>query len=346
METSNKFYQKKWFAILLLIFFAPVGIFLIFKYSHFKKNTNIVLTVIFGIFFLVAVSSEETDTQVANEKVDAEAEVASTNDEDEKKKQDKEKNAEEAKEKGEDEVRKIAEAELKEQLQFNGSLELEAEQDKIHINITSNVSDGGLFEVSIMDADFNIASEFLEIKDGKIKHIFHVTEWEVGEIAGMALFRFNLDDHPQPDSLKAIYGQYGEKMTGSLTEDNHQNGKNGNIETVTVSYPSETAVKEKRLEQLATGISEIINVSNGIITNITPRYNDGDWTLVNIVVSDAWYYSADHEKERFVESVGTTVETLVVNSGIGNSKSTSVYFVDTYNKTVAEPKIFGGYKIK
>ena len=74
MEISKKFYQKKWFAILLLIFFAPVGIFLIFKYGHFKKATNIVLSIVFGIFFLVTVSSVGSDSEISTEEVKSETE--------------------------------------------------------------------------------------------------------------------------------------------------------------------------------------------------------------------------------------------------------------------------------
>ncbi|WP_096155700.1 hypothetical protein [Bacillus sp. FJAT-45066] len=352
MEKTNKFYQRKWFAILLLIFFAPIGIFLIFKYEHFKKKTNIVLSAVFGLFFLTMYFGEADTETVSREEVKTKIEAVTTSTEAEEEKdkkaednaaKEKQKAEEEAKKKVEEEAKK-KEQEKKAQLEFKGNMELKAEEGKIHVNITSNVPDGGIFEVVLMEANFNIVSDFLEIKDGKIQHTFDVSEWEPGEVGGMAMFRFNLDDHPQPDSIKVIYGQFGEKMTGTLAVAHHQNGKNGSIENVTIAYPNETAVKEKRSEQFVKAIQEIIEVSGGIIVDISPRYNDGDWTLVNVVVSDAWYYSAQHEKERFAEQVGNTVETLIVNAGV--SKTTSVYFVDTFAKTVAEPKIFGGYKIK
>jgi hypothetical protein len=70
---NEKYYQEKWFAILLLIFFAPVGIFLIYKYGHFKQKTNLVLSIIFGLFFLsVAINgySEETSSENPKEKTE------------------------------------------------------------------------------------------------------------------------------------------------------------------------------------------------------------------------------------------------------------------------------------
>lgn len=352
MEISKKFFQKKWFAILLLIFFAPVGIFLIFKYGHFKKSTNIVLSVVFGIFFLMVVNSEESDPGLSSEEVKSKTEAVTTSAEtvDDKKKKEQEKvdkeklKAKNVAKKKEAEAKKKAEAEKKAILDFKGEMKLKAEEGKILVSISSNVPDGGIFEVSVMDTNLNTVSEFLTIKNGVIEHTFDVSKWEPGEVAAMAMFRFNLDDHPQPDSIKAIYGQFGEKMTGALATAHHQNGNNGSIKNVTIAYPSEAAVKEKKAEQFTLALTEIIKVSNGIIVDISPRYNDANWKLVNVVVSDSWYYSAEHEKERFAEQVGSTVEIIIKNAGI--SDSASVYFVDTFGKTVAEPKLLGGYKIK
>lgn len=65
-DESSKFYTKAWFMWIMLIFFAPVGIFLMWKFhSEMKKNTKIILTVIFAILFLVIAfgsNSEETST--------------------------------------------------------------------------------------------------------------------------------------------------------------------------------------------------------------------------------------------------------------------------------------------
>jgi hypothetical protein len=70
---KKKYYQEKWFAILLLIFFAPVGIFLIYKYGHFKQKTNLVLSIIFGLFFLsVAINgyNEDVSNEIPKEKTE------------------------------------------------------------------------------------------------------------------------------------------------------------------------------------------------------------------------------------------------------------------------------------
>ena len=56
VQDSPKFYTQVWFMWVMLIFFAPVGIFLIWKFHpEMKKNTKIIITVIFAILFLIAV---------------------------------------------------------------------------------------------------------------------------------------------------------------------------------------------------------------------------------------------------------------------------------------------------
>ncbi len=65
-DESSKFYTKAWFMWVMLIFFAPVGIFLMWKFHpEMKKNTKIILTVVFAILFLAIAfggNSDETTT--------------------------------------------------------------------------------------------------------------------------------------------------------------------------------------------------------------------------------------------------------------------------------------------
>ena len=67
-EDKPKFYTQTWFMWVMLIFFAPVGIFFMWKFHpEMKKNTKIILTVVFAIFFLfVLVSSNNEETSTEN----------------------------------------------------------------------------------------------------------------------------------------------------------------------------------------------------------------------------------------------------------------------------------------
>ena len=65
-----KFYQKTWFIILTLLIFAPIGIFLLFKYTSWAKSVKIVLAVISLIIFipiLIAALSDKSSSANLND---------------------------------------------------------------------------------------------------------------------------------------------------------------------------------------------------------------------------------------------------------------------------------------
>lgn len=55
MET--KLYQKKWFVILMLVIFAPVGIMLMFTQCKWKKSTKIMISIVSIIWCLIIIIS-------------------------------------------------------------------------------------------------------------------------------------------------------------------------------------------------------------------------------------------------------------------------------------------------
>ncbi|GKV54278.1 hypothetical protein NCCP2222_02250 [Sporosarcina sp. NCCP-2222] len=292
--------------------------------------------------------TQKQDTAAAKSVVD-EKEKAKIK-EHEKKKAEQEKQLEEEKKK-EDEKKKAeakkkeeANKKLKDQLNIKGTLKAKAEKGKITVTIDTNIPDGGLLEVSIIDGNFNIRSGFIKVKDGRAEVSFDIpSDWKPAHFAASTMFRFNLDDHPQPESIKNIYGDTGENMVGDLTSENHLGGKNAVFKTVTVAYPSEDAIAKAQSEAFDDVINEMKEISNGVIVDITPKY--GEWDIVDVVVSDSWYYSKEYEKERFAEQIGEMVMTMVNNSGKYDGV-VSVYFVDIYGSDLATPKMLGGWKIK
>ncbi|MBS4172077.1 O-antigen ligase family protein [Bacillus sp. FJAT-49736] len=229
-------------------------------------------------------------------------------------------------------------------LNFKGNLNAEVKNGKVLVSIDSNVPDGGIFEVTLMNGKIDIIDEFIKTKDGKIRKEFTIPKkWGVGYIATSAMFRFNYDKKPQPESIKKIYGNKGEKLTGKLVNKN-KTGNSAILKTKTVAYPNKTAVADQQNKNFNKTIDALIKTGSGVILSIQPRY-DNKWDMVNVVVSDSWYYSAEYEKERFAEQVGETVQKIVINSGKAKDP-VMVYFVDSFNKDVATPKMFGGWKIK
>jgi len=78
-----------------------------------------------------------------------------------------------------------------------------------------------------------------------------------------------------------------------------------------------------------------------IIEFMTERVDD--YSRINVIVSDAWYNSADHIKERFVEGVSADINQISKDTGVRDF--VDVHFYDIDNKKLAEPRLFGGYRI-
>lgn len=68
LNTKTKWYYKKWFVVLTLILFFPIGVFLLWKSKSFGKKSKIIITGIFFVFLFIGFISpdEETSTTVTN----------------------------------------------------------------------------------------------------------------------------------------------------------------------------------------------------------------------------------------------------------------------------------------
>jgi flagellar biosynthesis GTPase FlhF len=104
---NQKWYEKNLAIILFLIFFFPVGLFLMWKYSKWNKVAKIIISIFFGIVLLANLGgnkanqtqSTKTDTAVVQEKP--------------KEKTEEEKAADEAKKKADEEAKAKADADAK-----------------------------------------------------------------------------------------------------------------------------------------------------------------------------------------------------------------------------------------
>ncbi len=74
-----KFYQKSWFIWLSLIFFAPLGIILLWTQKKYKPVPRVILSVFFLVFFICVIaiggSDEPAPSNVANNTSSYEIEV-------------------------------------------------------------------------------------------------------------------------------------------------------------------------------------------------------------------------------------------------------------------------------
>lgn len=61
---NQKWYEKNLAIILFLIFFFPVGLFLMWKYSKWNKTIKIVISVFFGLILIWNISNNKNNTTV------------------------------------------------------------------------------------------------------------------------------------------------------------------------------------------------------------------------------------------------------------------------------------------
>ncbi|UPM56103.1 hypothetical protein [Gottfriedia acidiceleris] len=61
--------SKQWVAILFLIFFFPVGLYLMWRHKHFPVIARIIVSAFFGIFILLSIFSEDPSMNVAKDNV-------------------------------------------------------------------------------------------------------------------------------------------------------------------------------------------------------------------------------------------------------------------------------------
>lgn len=59
---KTPFYKKDWFIFLSLMFFFPLGVFLMWRYTSFKKSTKIIISLAFAIFFVLALTLPDSDS--------------------------------------------------------------------------------------------------------------------------------------------------------------------------------------------------------------------------------------------------------------------------------------------
>lgn len=162
MGNKSKFYDSIWFMWFTLIFFAPVGIWIMWRNNRFNNIIRILLSVFFTLMFIGAIvsngkSSNTIKTQSnsqenINEKAKAEAETKAES---------------EAKAKAEVQAKANTEAKAKAESEVKANTEAEAKADvKVKADAKTVVVDNSQ-KINIREEDYvKILRDFPKIGDG------------------------------------------------------------------------------------------------------------------------------------------------------------------------------------
>lgn len=222
--------------------------------------------------------------------------------------------------------------------------------NKVIISLDANTPDGAIFETSLFSNvdGIKMITENIVINSGKGKKEFIIPEdWEIGYIGGISMLRFNSEENPQPEIVKKIYGEFGEKLKGNLAVENNLKGYNANLKIESFPYPNKEKVMTKIEGEIDSAFKEIKAASEGSILKIDKEKGNEEISIVRITIIDDWYYLKDFEKERFAKLFGDTIRDLYIN--LGKAKETTqviIIFQDVNGEQLATSKTFGGYEIK
>ena len=166
----------------------------------------------------------------------------------------------------------------KEEANMDVTAELEAtvKEDTTDIVITTNAIDGSVFEVYIMDSKLNISTDFVTAENGLAKvSLDNDPNWEPGYLEVNGAFKFNLINHPQPEHVQEVYGEYGEKLSGEAASANNKGGYNIDIKKLKLAYPNEELAKEEETEKVEENVT--ITIKSYIDDVKTASGVDLDW---------------------------------------------------------------------
>jgi len=244
-----------------------------------------------------------------------------------------------------DQNKKVKNESVKESytLKFEPNINTICSDGNITIEANINCPDGAIMQISLLSANFKeVYNDKPIVKDKKISSTFKLTNTDIKNYAGMITFQFNADSIKQPDNVKEIYGQRGEKLEGeNAKEANFKDGIKGKIATITfdIPYPSKEVVENKKNELFNQMVNQIKSSSKGAILNV----EHPDKGIIVMHVSNSWYLMSESEKQYFSEQMLKSFTQIIKNM----DDSTCVLSIyDESQNEVASSKILGGMKIK
>lgn len=164
----------------------------------------------------------------------------------------------------------------------------------------------------------------------------------------MSLLRFNADEIIQPDNVKELYGEHGEKMKGIFTQENHLKGFNGLLKYSRIAYPSFEILKSEHKDRFENILkNSFLKNAKQLVSNIEILELTDYSIRVDIIVNKNWNKLSLMQKEQIVNTFVNAIKELSVsNYQALNESQIVVFFMDKRGNEVAAPKIFVGYEIK
>lgn len=370
MESNErKFYDIRWFGLLMLFLFAPVGIYLMWTNNHFEKNTRVILSIVSSLFFVFALASnndESVDTSdvdaveiIEKEAIDEESLEEEVIEEEEQTEvdQEQEENIEEEEiaevELEEEVVEEVVEVDLDITIEVT---ETELTGEQVIVRGTTNLIDDAFlgYQIDATEGNVKVSNgkweiiENLSTLENDDEYGFYADESEYNLFLSFPSYVFD-EEEPSEDVLTVYGGTGATNITGGP---NFYESEDGTLKSIFIDlYFDENGIitsdeKEKREFDLA--------VENWEDYRIDLLNHYGEFGVINIkavegydvfyaYVPNEFKISTDNEKQYYVEEIGPILVNDL-NAHFGGDAWLEFMYQD--GNRMASRKILGGWKIQ
>lgn len=303
-------YCRSWFILLVLVFFFPAGLYLLWKAPNQSKAAKITVSAVTMLLLACALLGGGEGDQATVEDDAAAVDAADYEDYD---------------------------------FIFKPDLSWVCEPGKITINGECNCPDGAVIWINLMSFDGEeIYMVKAVVKDKKFSAPIEISNSDIKGYNAAVCFGFHFLDVVQPENVEKVYGERGERLIGRNVKENEHDGityKHASSE-VEILYPSEEAVEEEKERLFQECVDILVNNSNGFVISVEKTK---DYLVVMQVTND-WYLLTPEEKKYYAEtSLGCVRDAFGAFFG---DDGVSFRIIDENSNNVADSKLGGGMRIK
>src|SRR5690625_3937329 len=216
MNEKEKFYQKDWFMYVMLIFITPVGLLFLWKNQNLKTKTKWIIAVVFSIWFIIVMATQEEINEAEGEKEEKQEEK-----ETKEKKEQEEKETEEKKEREEKEAKKKKEQEEKPEYKIKEALNDVSLVESI--NVKGNFEEPLAIQVEFLAKDNltkNMAVSGIKIALLDIVYAIKELDYEV-ENLGISAKLPLVDKYGNEENEYVIKSAFEKETINKLSDDKY-----------------------------------------------------------------------------------------------------------------------------
>jgi|SRR5690625_79280 len=227
MNEKEKFYQKDWFMYVMLIFITPVGLLFLWKNQNLKTKTKWIIAVVFSIWFIIVMATQEEINEAEGEKEEKQEEKETRENKEQEEKETKEKKEQEEKETEEKKEREEKEAKKKKEQEEKPEYKIKEALNDVSlvesINVKGNFEEPLAIQVEFLAKDNltkNMAVSGIKIALLDIVYAIKELDYEV-ENLGISAKLPLVDKYGNEENEYVIKSAFEKETINKLSDDKY-----------------------------------------------------------------------------------------------------------------------------